>query len=87
MIGMRNFFFGLALALLGAILWIVASIVAAAASLTEGEDDLFADPVSGTLVVIGFFVMFIGPILFWFVVPVYGYWRRRRTKRQQETAR
>jgi drug/metabolite transporter (DMT)-like permease len=75
---MRNFFFGLALGLLGAILWIVASIVAAAASFAENKNDPFADPVSGTLMVVGFAVMFLGPALFWIVVPVAGWWRRRR---------
>jgi drug/metabolite transporter (DMT)-like permease len=76
----RNFFMGLALGLLGAILWIVASIIAAAASLAEDEKDLFADPVSGALAVVGFVVMFFGPLLFWLIVPVAGWWRRRHRR-------
>lgn len=80
---MRNFFFGLALGLLGAILWVVASIVAGVAQVAEGENDLFADPVSGSLVVIGFVVMFLGPAIYWFIVPVLGWFRRRRTRSQR----
>jgi len=74
---MRNFFMGLALGLLGAVLWIVASVVAAFATVGDDEPDLFADPVSGSLVVIGFLVMFLGPFLFWLVLPVGGWLRRR----------
>lgn len=74
---MRNFFMGLALGILGAVLWIVASFLAAVGSLPEEEPDLFASPVAGSLVVMGFMVMFLGPIVCWLVLPVGGWLRRR----------
>ena len=95
----RNFLIGLALGMLGAILWVVASVVAGLASaggcleqtfptpepgappqfptLTGCESDLFSDPVSGSLVVVGFLVMLGGPVLFWVVLPIAGWVRRR----------
>jgi hypothetical protein len=77
---MLKFIAGLGCAILGLIIWVLGSVVAAAASLEKGNHSIFADPVAGTLVVIGFTVMFVGPILFWFVLPIVGWVRRRGRK-------
>lgn len=75
---MGNFFKGLALGVLGALLWIVARIAWVVGALAVGSDDPWEDPTSASLMVVGLVVMFAGPILFWFVTPVVGWWRRRR---------
>jgi hypothetical protein len=77
---MRCFFCGLALGLLGAMLWMVASDLAATASRAEGTDHPFADPVSGVLMVVGFAVMLLGPALFWVGVPLATRWRGRQPR-------
>jgi drug/metabolite transporter (DMT)-like permease len=88
---MRKFLIGLGLGLLGAILWVVASVVAGVASAGECleesgfgdcDSDLFADPVSGSLVVVGFVVMLGGPALFWLILPIVGWVRRLRRKKK-----
>jgi uncharacterized BrkB/YihY/UPF0761 family membrane protein len=75
---MGNFFRGLVLLMLGFLVWVVASIGAAVASTAEGDDSLFANPVWGTLVVISFAIMTLGPALFWLVAPVVSVLRRHR---------
>ena len=78
---MGKFFAGLALGILGALLWIIASVLAAVGALAEGEDDLFADPVAGSPVVVGFVVVIGGPVLYWFILPIVG-WLRCRGRTQ-----
>lgn len=77
---MGNFFRGLALGILGVLLWIVGSVLAALGSFAEDSDDLFAVPLFGALVVLGFAVMVLGPVLFWVVAPTVGWFRRRRRR-------
>ncbi len=63
---MRNFIIGLLLLIVGAILWIVASVIVALVEVAEGE----TEPVSYTLMVIGFLTMIGGPLTFWAVLPI-----------------
>lgn len=71
--GIGNFFKGMVLLVLGALLWIVASILAAVAEVTGEPFPLFQ-----FFMVIGFSVMILGPILYWFVVPLRN-WASKRT--------
>ena len=58
--------------MLGAILWIVASVVGGIDEAFSGE----ADSVLLSLVVIGFVVMFCGPLTFWIILPIVNFFRR-----------
>jgi hypothetical protein len=73
-----NFVKGLLIGLLGAVLWVVASVVAAFAAFAQGNDDPFASPVAGALMVIGFAAMILGPVAFWIVAPLVALIRRPR---------
>lgn len=71
---------GLALAGIGFLVWAVASIIYA---LTDAAKDTNpeADPTPWLVVlIIGFAVMVGGPALYWFVLPIAGWIRRRRHK-------
>jgi len=73
---MGNLFKGLVLGVLGVLLWIIASVLAAVGSVAEGSDDPFASPLFGSLMVVGFAVMVLGPFLFWVVAPIVSLVRR-----------
>ncbi len=99
---MLKFIAGLGCAILGLIVWVVASVSAGLTSATDCLDralptpnavgsldfttydkcnaGLFSNPVAGTIVVIGFAVMIGGPLLFWLVLPVVGFVRRRSAR-------
>jgi len=46
----------------------------------ECDDSIFQDPATGTMIVTGFTLMLGAPTLFWLIVPV-ALWLRRRTSR------
>jgi len=73
---MGNFFKGLVVGILGAVLWILASVVAALAAVGEDTDSLFASPVAGAFVIVGFLTMVGGPIVFWIAAPIVAVARR-----------
>lgn len=66
---MHNIFKGLALGLLGFIVWAISSFVAAISDVTGGAQPWFGEP----LMVVSFFIMVGGPIIYWIIVPVKNY--------------
>lgn len=78
---MGNFFRGLALGLLGLLVWVVGSVLAAAGAIAGGTGDLFEEPLFGAILVIGFVVMVGGPLLYWVVAPVVAVVKHVRRKR------
>jgi hypothetical protein len=72
----KNFLIGLGIGVLGAILWVVASVTA---GVGEG---LGAEPLPSlhALMVIGFFVMVLGPLTFWLILPIRRAVKRRRSR-------
>jgi hypothetical protein len=67
---------GLGIGVLGAILWIVASVTA---GVGEG---LGAEPLPSlhALMAIGFFVMVGGPLAFWIILPIRKAMKKRRSR-------
>jgi len=81
-----SFFKGLALGLLGLLVWIVASVIT---GVSQAGEDLGGQetPVAFYVFVgIGFAVMVGGPLLYWFVLPIVGLVRRRRRRAPLEGA-
>jgi hypothetical protein len=75
---------GIAVGFLGFVLWVIASIFGAFSFIGEhgfGQDfDLSqADPFWSFLMIVGFLVMFAGPIYYWVIEPVRD---KGRTQRQ-----
>jgi len=76
---MRNFFMGLVVGLLGAILWIQTILIRDVGQMLMGEEAWRRDELLVAVAMVGFLVMFLGPILFWGLLPVGGWlWRRFR---------
>jgi predicted branched-subunit amino acid permease len=71
---MRNFGIGLGIGLLGAILWVISSVVGGIGEGLGGERLI----VLRILMYIGFIVMFVGPLVWWIVLPLVNIIRRRR---------
>ena len=67
---------GLGIGVLGAILWIVASV---AGGVIEGFGG-GRNPGLYTLMVIGFAGMIGGPFAFWVILPIRGYRKNRRSR-------
>jgi hypothetical protein len=67
---------GLGIGVLGAILWVVASVTA---GVGEG---LGAEPLPSlhALMAIGFFIMVLGPLAFWVILPIRLAVKRRRSR-------
>jgi len=74
---MLKFVAGLGCAILGLLVWALGSVAAAGATLEEGSDSIFADPAAGAMMVVGFTLMFAVPLLFWLLLPIVGWVRRR----------
>jgi len=79
-----SFFKGLALGLLGLLLWIVASVITGVSQAGEDLGGQETPVLFYVFVGIGFAVMIGGPLLYWFVFPIVGYLRRRRPTPGQE---
>jgi len=72
----KYFLIGLGIGVLGAILWIVASVVGGAIEgLGGGRDSALY-----TLMVVGFTAMVGGPIAFWIILPIRKALRKRRSR-------
>ena len=71
---MKNFGIGLALGLVGLAVWGFSSIIAGTAEAFEESSPWFGEP----LMVVGFCVMFLGPLTFWIILPIVKLFRRRR---------
>lgn len=71
---MKNFGIGLALGLVGLAVWGFSSIIAGMAEIIEGPSPWFGEP----LMVVGFCVMFLGPLTFWIILPIIKLIRRKR---------
>jgi amino acid transporter len=72
-----EFFKGLAISILGTILWVIASAVTA----LEVFGGVFT--LGRLLMVIGFFLIFFGPILFWIILPIKRKWLEGEKKRKK----
>jgi len=73
---MGNILNGLVLLILGLILWILSSVVEAFITFpTGGHTWLFY------VMALGFFVMIGGPVVFWAIIPIRNWIRRRRTRK------
>jgi hypothetical protein len=72
----KNFLIGLGIGVLGAILWIAASVTGGFIEGFSGE----RDSVLYALMVIGFFVMVGGPFTFWIILPIRRAMKKRRSR-------
>jgi hypothetical protein len=72
----KYFLIGLGIGVLGAILWVAASVTAGVGEGLGGEPL----PILHALMVIGFFVMVLGPLAFWIVLPIRKTLRKRRSR-------
>jgi hypothetical protein len=70
----KNFAIGLGIGLLGAILWIISSVVGGVGEGLGGEPPT----IIRVFMYIGFIVMFVGPVLWWIIIPLVKLTRRRR---------
>lgn len=66
---MSNIFNGFVCLVLGAILWVLASMVGGFLA-AFGEASLALE----CLMYVGFFIMTLGPIIFWIVIPLKNRW-------------
>ena len=71
---MKNFGIGLALGLSGMAVGIIMAVLVGLSRAAEGE----APIVIRVLMIVGFSAMFLGPLVFWAILPVLGLMRRRR---------
>jgi hypothetical protein len=67
---------GLGIGVLGAILWVVVSVVAAGVEVASGT----TPPLLEAFLIIGFFVMVGGPLAFWIILPVRRAIKNRRAR-------
>jgi membrane-bound ClpP family serine protease len=72
----KYFLIGLGIGVLGAILWIVASIPAGIIEGVGGGHSSFLN----ALIVIGFTAMFVGPLTFWIILPIRKARKKRRSR-------
>ena len=70
---MRNFGIGLGLGILGALLWVVAS---AMVGIGQGMKSP-APPIANVFMVIGFITMFVGPLVFWIILPIRNWLKKK----------
>lgn len=73
---LKLFLIGLGIGVLGAILWVLTSVVAGIGEGLGGEPL----PVLHALMVVGFIVMIGGPFTFWLILPIRRVLRNRRSK-------
>lgn len=71
---MRNFGIGLGLGILGALLWVVASVLGGIGQAMKSP----APPIVTAFMTIGFIVMFLGPLVFWIILPIRNWLKRRK---------
>ena len=71
---MKNFGIGLALCLGGMAVGIIMAVLVGLARATEGEAPILIR----VLMLVGFSTMFLGPVVFWLILPIFGFMRRRR---------
>jgi hypothetical protein len=76
----RNFAVGLALLLLGTILWIQSLIIREMGTMLLGREHLRVDQLGLVAVAASIALVILGPILFWFVVPLIEWYRREEDK-------
>jgi hypothetical protein len=76
----RNFAVGLALLLLGTILWIQSLIIREMGIMLLGREHLRVDELGLVAVAASIALAVLGPILFWFVVPLIEWYRREENK-------
>jgi len=70
---MGNILNGLVLLILGLILWIIASVVEAFLEFPTGQQTPMI-----YVMALGFLVMIGGPVVFWIILPIRNWIRRRR---------
>lgn len=70
---MKNFIIGLGIGLLGALLWVLSSVVAGTGE-GLGAEPL---PILHTLMTVGFVVMVAAPVIFWIVLPIWKLVKRK----------
>lgn len=71
---MKNFGIGLGLGLAGLGVWMASSGIQALAELAKAETPWCGKP----LMIVGFSTMFLGPLIFWLILPIIKFIRRRR---------
>ena len=71
---MKRFAIGLVIGLVGAILWVITSVLWGFGAAFGAE----APPVVTALMIIGFIAMFGGPLVYWVALPIKDKIRRRR---------
>ena len=71
---MKRFAIGLGIGLIGAVLWVLASVVGGAGEAITGEKE----PVLLAFMYIGATTMVGGPLVFWIALPIISKIRRRR---------
>ncbi len=72
----KYFLIGLGIGILGAILWFVASVTGGTIEGLGGA----RSSIIMAFVYIGFFVMVLGPLTFWIILPIRRAWKKRRSK-------
>lgn len=72
----KYFLIGLGVGVLGAVLWLAASITGGVIEGFSGE----RDSAVYALMYAGFFIMVFGPFTFWVVLPIRRAWKNRRAK-------
>ncbi len=75
---MGNFFRGLVLVMLGFLVGLAAGIMSALEVWDKPDPTLADSPIFGTIMLLGFTVMILGPVLFWVVAPLVSLFRRHR---------
>ena len=74
---MKNFAIGLGIGLLGVILWVLASVVQGLGTGVGGK----SLPLLTVLMIIGFVIMFAGPVTFWIILPIKNRLSRRKSNK------
>jgi len=72
----KYFLIGLGIGILGAILWIIASVIGAALAIPTGE----TPRIVWAFMCIGWFAMVGGPLTFWIILPIRRAIKKRRSR-------
>ncbi len=73
---MRNFKIGLGVFIVGVALAALAGLIASVQKSSNGH----SSPIAGVLMAFGIAVMWLGPFVFWLVIPIRNRLRRRQSE-------
>lgn len=76
---MHNVFKGIVVGFIGFIIWFIVSVIyGIGTGLGAGENPTFS-----SFMYLGFFLMVGGPVVYIVILPIWGWWRKKRSARER----